>query len=96
MPFTNLGLPFARDSHTSFKAAESVAVRRGEKMQRLLTAYRQAGSRGLTDQEASEATGLPVQSICSLRNAAADCELVVRDGERLGIYGKANSVWRLR
>ena len=97
MPYQD-GLPFARDSHTSFKAA--VALRhegtRGEKMQRLLDAYAVAGARGLTDHEAARQTGLPLQSICSLRNGAADCGLVEKAGERTGPHGKTNRVWRRR
>jgi hypothetical protein len=92
------GLPFARDSHTSFKAA--VALRqdgtRGRKMQRLLEAYRKAGERGLIDSEAAEAARLPLSSVCSLRNAAADCGLLVKAGERMGRYRKANQVWVIR
>ena len=94
MPYQD-GLPFARDSHTSYKAA--VALRRdgtrGVKLRRLLTAYREAGEDGLTDHEAAFLTGLPLQSICSLRNAAVDCGLVRKAGERVGHFGKANQVW---
>jgi hypothetical protein len=95
MPY-QLGIPYAQDSHTSHQAAIQLRRegRRGEKMRRLLEAYRLAGERGMTDLEASDATGLPLQSICSLRNAAVDCELVTKTEIRIGKYGKPNQAWR--
>jgi hypothetical protein len=90
------GIPFASGSHTSYQAA--VALRkegkRGEKMRRLIDAYRAAGERGLTDLEAAEKCSLPLQSVCSLRNAAVDCELVTKGEIRIGKYGKPNQAWR--
>ena len=94
MPYQQ-AIPFAKGSHTSHKAA--VAIRRSgtrtEKQRRLLQAFRDAGERGLTIQEAAIVTGLPVQSVCSLRHAAEDCGLLVKSGERIGTFGKSNQVW---
>lgn len=97
MPHTQDGLPFASGSHTSYQSAVQLRRegKRGAKMRRLLEAYSAAGARGLTDLEASDRTGLPVQSITSLRNAAIDCGLVRRDGQRMGRYQKMNYVWIL-
>lgn len=78
MPHTQQGLPFAKRSQTSYRAAVAEAARRAEKTRRYLQALVTAGARGLTDVEASQMTGLQVSSVCSIRNAAMDCGLVVR------------------
>jgi hypothetical protein len=94
MPYTAQGLPFAADSHTSYKAAVSVAPGRRNATRAYLDALEEAGMHGLTDHEASERIGRPIQSICSIRNGAANCELVTKAGERPGPYGKDVTVWR--
>jgi hypothetical protein len=63
-------IPHAKGSRTSRMAAEAISrdpAKREAKRDRLLRAYVEAGSRGLTDSEAEAATGLPRSSICSLR-----------------------------
>jgi hypothetical protein len=91
-------IPFARGSHTSYKAARAVHREgtRGQKLRRLIDAYRVAGEAGLTNLEAADVTGLPLQSVCSLRASAADCGLLEKAGERIGPFGKSNQVWRVR
>lgn len=48
----------AVDHGTSVQGADSVAYRAGSQKARLLAAYAEAGSRGLTDDEAAVACGL--------------------------------------
>jgi hypothetical protein len=99
------GFPFARDefdfatavqpsSHASKVAAERLKAKgqQGEKARRLLRALL-AGD--LIDSEIERATGLPRQSICSLRRSAVKRGLVVGVGERMGPYGTPQTVWRL-
>lgn len=94
MPHTNLGLPFAAGSHTSHKAAVSAAVTRKTKTARYLRLLAEKGAR--TDHEAHQALGLPLSSICSIRNNVVDCGLVVRGvEERTSPYGRACATWRL-
>jgi hypothetical protein len=99
MPFTQSGLPFARGSHTSHKAAVSAGRTRGAKVAALMALYRAAGPPGLTDPEASRALSkacdciVPVQSICSLRNALVEDGIIGKAGERVGDFGKAVTVW---
>jgi hypothetical protein len=95
MSYTQAGLPFRDGSQASYRGAVHAARRRGEKMRRLLRAYDDAGALGLTDAEAAIAAHLPVQSVCSLRNAAKDCGLVEKHGERPGAWGVHVTVWRL-
>lgn len=92
-----LGIPFANGSHTSYQSAVQLRQegKRGQKMRRLLEAYQAAGARGLTDLEMAERTGLLLQSVCSLRNSAVDCELLTKAEIRIGKYGKPNQAWRL-
>lgn len=94
MPFTQYGLPFAKGSHTSHKAAVAAAARRGPKTARYLRLLAERGAR--TDHEAAAALSLPLSSICSIRNNAVDCGLVVKGiAERPSPYGKACSTWEL-
>jgi hypothetical protein len=96
-------VPHAKGSRTSRMAAERISQdmpKHEAKRDRLLRAYVSAGSRGLTDHEASEATNLPRSSICSLRAALVACACVTNgvdaDGvevTRLGPYGHQQTVW---
>lgn len=81
-------------SHASKVAAERLKAKgqQGEKARRLLKSLL-AGD--LTDSEIERATGLPRQSICSLRRSAVKRGLVVGVGERMGPYGTEQTVWRL-
>jgi hypothetical protein len=85
----------ARGSHTSRKAAERIASSptRVRKVDQLAAAYREAGDTGLTDVEASELVMLPLQSVCSSRNALRQRGMVGRGGERMGAYELMVSVW---
>lgn len=97
MPHTQQGLPFAPRSHTSYRAAVAEASRRAEKTARYLQALAAAGERGLTDVEAAHMTGLQVSSVCSIRNAAMHCGLVVRLGTRVNAQtGHQNTVYAHR
>lgn len=94
MPYIEQGLPFAARSHTSRKAAVAAAASRQTKTQRYLRHLAKAGPQ--TDWEASIALGLPLSSICSIRNGAIHCDLVERGStERPSPFGKACSVWYL-
>lgn len=94
MPHTQEGLPFARGSHTSHKAAVSAAANRKTKTARYLKHLAKVGPQ--TDWEASVALGLPLSSICSIRNNSIHCGLVDRGStERPSPFGKACSVWYL-
>lgn len=102
-------LPFARDgfdvppapaqpsSHASKRAAAMVNARgdRGEKLARLLKALKDAGHGGLTDSEIERQTGLPRQSICSLRRGAVKRGWVEGIGERTGPYACPQTIWRI-
>lgn len=94
MPYTNLGLPFARDSHTSYKAAESIDVKtRGEKAQRYL---RIIASGPATDHEMAAAIRVPLSSINSIRNGLMQAGLVEKRAEiKAGPYGKDCATWGL-
>lgn len=94
MGYTEQGLPFARDSHTSHKAAVSAAANRKTKTAKYLRLLSQKGPQ--TDHESAAALSLPLSSICSIWNNAVDCGLVVRGSEeRPSPYGKQCSTWRL-
>lgn len=92
-------VPYRRTSRTSRQAAEALSrdpAKRQTKLDGLLEAYRKAGAKGLTDSEASAATGLPRSSICSLR---ALLMARPRDGVRHGYttrqgeFGHAQNVY---
>lgn len=95
MSYTDEGLPFQDGSQASYRGAIHAGRRRSEKMRALLSAYADAGARGLTDAEAVDRARLPLSSICSLRNGAKDCGLVEKHGERMGTYGVLVTVWIL-
>lgn len=89
-----LPVPAQRSSHASMKAAERLMSRgqQGAKARRILVAL---SARDLIDSEIEAATGLPRQSICSLRRSAVKRGLVVGVGERVGPYDTEQTVWRL-
>jgi hypothetical protein len=93
MSYTEQGLPFATGSNTSYKAAVSASARRGVKTAAYLRLLAEGGR---TDHEAAAALGLPLSSVCSIRNGAVDCGLVVRGSEeRLSPWGRSCAVWVL-
>lgn len=94
VPYTQEGLPFARRSHTSYKAAVSVIATRETKTRAYLRLLYRRGA--LTDHEAHAALDLPLQSICSIRNGVMTSGLV-RKGieERVSPYGKDCATWML-
>lgn len=94
MPFTQDGLPFAKGSHTSFKAADSQDLRR--RSQKIRTLVRILASGPATDHELASSLRVPVQSICSLRNSVVEAGLVEKRCEiKTGPYGKDCSTWGL-
>jgi hypothetical protein len=94
MPHTQSGLPFAKGSHTSFKAADSQDLRRRSKNTRQLVRILASGP--ATDHELASALRLPLQSICSLRNGVVHAGLVERRAEiKSGPYGKDCTTWGL-
>jgi hypothetical protein len=95
MPYTVQGLPFAKDSHESYQAAVRAASTRETKTAAYLKLLARRGP--LTDHEARAALGLPLSSICSIRNGAKTCGLVEK-----GAYAKPSPlggnpcrVWQL-
>jgi hypothetical protein len=91
--YTQLGIPFARGSHTSHKAAVRVGPKRGAVTQKYLDLLREAGTRGLIDAEAAGLLNRPVSSVCSIRNGCSNAGLIRRAGERMGPWGVAQTIW---
>lgn len=87
--------PFAKGSHTSWKAAKSFTLSDRQRKTRtylwLLSQYKD-----VTDPEAAFGCQYPRSSICSIRNAAERCGLVVKSGrERKSEFGKDCAAYRL-
>lgn len=74
MPYTDAGLPFASGSHESHQAAVKASASRETKTRAYLRLLYRRGP--LTDHEARAALGLPLSSICSIRNGAIHAGLV--------------------
>lgn len=91
MPYTTDGVPYQSGSATSYDAAVSLAPTRAKKTARYLAALADGP---LTDHEAAERIGVPLSSICSIRSSVKAA--IVREGARLGPYGKACATWRLK
>ncbi|HAM57543.1 MAG TPA: hypothetical protein DCQ64_19875 [Candidatus Rokubacteria bacterium] len=98
MPYTAAqqgGLPFSGRTplsrQHSYLAARAVASTRGAKKRRIL-AYLET-VRAATDQGISEATGLPLASVCSLRNRLAEEHAVRAVGRATGRYGHPVTLW---
>lgn len=87
--------PYAKGSHTSWKAAKSFTTR--ELAKKTLRYLRFLATReDATDPEVVAATGLPRQSVCSIRNGAERCGLVTKSGqERKSEFGKDCGAYRL-
>lgn len=93
-----LGIPFSRGSHTSFKAASRQVARRGTKTRLYLRVLFERGA--LTDHEAhaemSKTTIVAHTGIQSIRAVVIDAGLVRRGREeRQSPYGEACSTWEL-
>lgn len=94
MPWTQSGLPFARGSHTSFKAADSIDLRR--RSQNTQALMRILACAPATDHELAAGLRLPLQSICSLRNGVVHAGLVERRAQiKVGPHGKDCATWGL-
>ncbi len=97
MPYTSdsYQLPFSGSSpqtrHTSYRAAVAQRSTRGTKKIAMLAYIRQHGL--VTDQGLAEGLRLPIQSVCSLRNALASEGLIRVAGETTGIYGRPVTLW---
>jgi hypothetical protein len=94
MGITRQGDLFATGSHTSYTAAVATHPRRGAQARRYLQLL---GTRGpLTDHEAQRGLGVPLASICAIRNTLITAQLVTRGFEtRRGPYGHRNQTWEL-
>jgi hypothetical protein len=98
MPFTSPAtgmLPFSgrtpRQRHNSYRAAMGQVSTRGVKKLKMLAFIREHGR--VTDQGLAEGLALPIQSICSLRNALC-AEGLVRDVDTaIGTFGKRVTVY---
>jgi len=98
MPYTDTAtgqLPFSgrtpRQRQNSYAAAMGQHHTRGVKKLRMLAYIRQHGR--VTDQGLAEGLALPIQSICSLRNALC-AEGLVRDVDTaIGTFGKRVTVY---
>lgn len=93
--FSSPVAPYAKGSHTSWKAAKAVTLEtRVLKITRYLLALKAHGP--MTDPEVEACLGYPRQSICSIRNQAMSCGLVTRGREeRPSQYGRDCATWRL-
>lgn len=76
MPYTSSSLPFSGSTpisrHHSALAAEHASVHRGKHTRAYLALLTQVGESGVTDHQAAQMLGLPLSSICSIRNGCSD------------------------
>ena len=97
MPYTHdsLMLPFSgrtpQARHNSYMAAQAQRATRGTKKLRMLAYIRQHGL--VTDQGLADGLGLPIQSVCSLRNALCSEGHLRHVGNTMGRYNKSVSLW---
>lgn len=102
MPYAKLNgtleLPFSgrspRARHNSYKAALSQASTRGSKKLRVFAFIRQHGL--VTDQGIEEGCQIPINSVCSIRNALMSEGLIEEAGDTIGRYGRTVTVWKIR
>lgn len=96
--FDTGNVPYAKGSHTSCKAARDLAQSgtRGAKTWKYLQALAAAPD-GLTDAHAAAIVGVPLSSVCSIRNGAMQNipQLVERGEETMGQFGKSVYRWTL-
>lgn len=99
MSTPQLGLPFSGRSpisrHHSALAAQQASAGRVTKTLRYLEILQHAGARGLTDHEAAAAMGVPLSSICSIRNGSGPL-VEPSDEHGLSPFGKRVTRWRHR
>lgn len=94
MPHTQSGLPFAAGSHESYVAAVRADASRQTKTVQYLRWLARRGPG--TDHDARAALGLPLSSICSIRNGAITCGLVEKGNyAKPGPYERVCRVWQL-
>jgi len=91
MPHTDAGLPFAPNSHTSYKAALHAEPGRELKKAKYLRCLQEYGP--LSDHQAAELLRLPLSSICSIRNGVR--AQLVKNGTGTSPYGRTVDLWRL-
>lgn len=96
---TQTSLPFARGGsaharHASFTGAEAARPSRGVKTQLYLQWLRRHGP--ATDQDAVEATGIPLNAINSIRNTLKDAGLVYDAGLVATTFGTKRTRWGVR
>ena len=81
------GLPFQgatpASRHASWTGAESAAFTRKAKTARYIAVVKAAGADGITDHLAAERTGLPLQSINSIRNGLGPLVVDADNPERI-------------
>jgi hypothetical protein len=88
------GLPFARDSHESHRAAVKASATRATKTRAYLKLLYARGP--LTDHEAAAAMALPLSSINSIRNGVVTSGLVEKtEIVRTSSYGQPCRCWYL-
>lgn len=99
MAYTQSGIAFSGSTpqslHASHAGAEAIAPKQPTLLLRYLGALRQAGDRGLTDQESAALLHCKVTSITGRRNECLAFGLVRPDGFRLGDSGVRVTVWIL-
>lgn len=97
MPYTpdSYQLPFSgrtpRQRQNSYQAALAQRSTRGVKKLRVLAFIAQVGR--ATDQGIADGLSLPIQSVCSLRNALCAERLITRVDDVIGKYGVRVSVY---
>lgn len=84
---TQFGLPWQGTTpgarHASWMGAEAAAKGRRAKTARYITIVRAAGDTGITDHQAADRAGLPLQSVNSIRNALGPLVVDARNPERI-------------
>lgn len=77
----------------SAEAAQSAAETRATKSLLYLRALREAGDMGLDDHTAARLLGLPLSSICSIRNGCGALVTARTDAYGVSPYGKKVTLW---
>lgn len=99
MPHTQQGIAFSgvtpQSLHASHQGAEAIAPKQPTLILRYLGALRDAGDRGLTDQEAAVLLDVKPTTICGRRNECLAFGLVEPNGFRDGDSGVRVTVWVL-
>lgn len=94
----SLNLPFSGSTpisrHHSALAAHSAATTRGVKTLRYLQLLAEIGPYGVTDHDAARMMGVPLSSVCSIRNGCGRLVEARTDVSGVSQFGKKATLWR--